>query len=216
MPARKKFNRRKNPRYNRRQWKPKMSYTLRPDYSTICYTGDEIISSENQVEYTNAITFQFAQITNYTYYAQLWDQYRINYVKVEFIPVLTQTVNRPYDDTTTPNLNTVMPCLFAVIDRDDSNTASSAEIKSRQGHRVVKAIQPMKWSFSPSTLTPVYAGSVSAFGYKVNLNKQWLDMGNTGVVHFGLKYALETQSPKNAYVYRIRKTFYISLRKRLN
>ena len=216
MPAKRNYKKRKNPRYNRRQWKPKMSMALRPDYSTIAYTGDQVISSTNLLEYTNSITFQFAQITNYTYYAQLWDQYRINYVKVEFIPTMATVVNRPYDDTTTPNINTVTPLLFAVIDRDDSNTQNSLEIKARQGHRFCKATQHMKWSFSPSTLTPVYAGSVSSFGYKVNLNKQWLDMGNTGVVHFGLKYALETQSPNGTYSYRIRKTFYISLRKRLN
>lgn len=215
MPTKKTKNTKK-PRYNRKQWKPKMSMALKPDYTTIVYTGDETIGSGNVAEYNNAIFFSFDQVTNYNYYAQLWDQYRINFVKVEFIPVQATLVNRPYDDTTTPNVNTSTPLLFAVIDRDDSNVQNSAEIKSRQGHRYCKATRKMDWSFSPSTLTPVYAGSVSSFGYKVNLNKQWLDMGNTGVIHFGLKYALETQSPNNTFLYRIRKTYYVSFRKRLN
>lgn len=218
MPARRNYKKKAKPRYNRNKWKPKMSNQLKPDYSTICYTGDQTIGSGNPAgsEYNNVLTFQFANITNSTFYARLWDQYRINYVKVHFTPVNTQSVERPYDDETEGKVELQIPFLYAVIDRDDSNVQNSAEIKSRQGHRSVIATKPMTWGFSPSTLSPVWTGNVSAFGYKVNLNKQWLDMGNTGVIHFGLKFALGAAKPANAYLYNIKVTYYVSFRKRIN
>lgn len=206
MAIKKNYRKKKrNPRYNRRQWKPSAGMVLRPDYSTKAECGEQIIASNATLEYTGSVTFQLSEVLNATVYAQLWDQYRINYVTIKFIPIMTGEVTRPFDDVTGGNLTFATPMLYAVIDRDDNNTASSLEIRAKQAHRSNLSTKPMSWSFTPSTLSPVYTGPTSAFAYKVNNNKQWLDMAGRNIIHYGLKYAQETQQATNSFVYKIQK-----------
>lgn len=167
-------------------------------------------SNHNLSETQFVKVFKFQEVNNYSHYSSIFDQYRINLVVVKFEPVMTQVVQRPYDDTTTGNLINAIPRYAVCIDRDDDSIQSFKNIESRKYSRVKLATKAMTVAFRPSRLVPVYrTGATNA--YKVDNSKQYCDMAFPDITHYGLKCAIEHASPAVAYSFRVTTKYYVSL-----
>lgn len=143
-------------------------------------------------------------------YISIFDYYRINYVTVEFNPVLTSVVNRPYDETTTGALGGIIPNLITSIDRDSNSSPIGYTEMQLRKNKTVPATKKVSWKFTPNRLTMVYK-TVSTTGYMIDKDtKSYLDCGQPDIPHFGLKFCLQTSSPANAFIYEIRIKYNIS------
>lgn len=145
----------------------------------------------NYVTY-NSKTFSLAETPQYTEFTSLFDQYKINLIKIVWHfnknSAELNNVTAP-PSSTNMNLLTGIPGIRWYYDRDDGtvpNLASMGQIqklKSASLHRPVKAI------FKPNVLNIVYEGAVSN-GYSPRYN-QWIDCSDDGVPYYGLKYELD-------------------------
>ena len=130
-----------------------------------------------------ALSFRLSDLTNYTSFTDLFDQYRINKVtmKVRLIS--------PPEDATTVN-TTFYPDFYVTVDHDDLTVPSGAEYmlqyaKMKQG--VLKADRWLTYTFHPSVNAQVYNG-VSSVGYVVPNKPQWCDVAFSDIPHYALKW----------------------------
>lgn len=152
------------------------------DYSL---TGTELDVSE---------TFQFDAIAGYSEFSSLYDRYRITAVQT-----IVTLLNNP---SSFLKLNGALneqqqtnwyPKLWYVHDYDDSSTLTLAAMRERANVKSI-VIQPNKTyrlMSRPAILTQTYRTSTTT-GYSPKW-RQWIDMANANVPHYGLKWILDTQ-----------------------
>ena len=224
MPFKKKRGMRRRPIRRQRRYKKRYGNALtipriiRSAYNIATMESNtyNILPQNSSLSQTQFVKlFKFNEVNNYAHYANIFDQYRINLVVVKFEPIMTQIVNRPYDDSTTGNLVNAIPRYAVCIDRDDDDVQSFENIESRKHARVRLATKPITIAFRPSRLVPVYRiGATNA--YKVDNSKQYCDMAYPDILHYGVKFALEASSPSAAYAFRVTTKYYVSLADRRN
>lgn len=85
------------------------------------------------------------------------------------------------------------PTIWYVPDYDDSTTVTLAQIREFAGvrHKVLRPNQLTTIAFRPRTLVQVYNASVVTAGYAVNTSRSALDMAQSGIPHYGLKYVID-------------------------
>jgi len=127
------------------------------------------------------LTFTFNSLADYTYYQGVFDQYRVMGMECLFKP-----------SQSTISASTYTGSVYTVVDYDDNNTITPTQaldyancIQSSVGTTLVR-------SFVPHVADALYAGGVfTSFG---NRTSPWIDTGSAGVVHFGLKIAIDPTS----------------------
>lgn len=188
----------------------------KPEYTVEFTNNIEADRFANQAlaQTKGVVTFFLSDCMGYNNYTAIFDYYRINWVKVRFVPILTQTVNRPYDDSTSPTGGEI-PLFVTGLDRDSTTAPVDLNDMLERGHKkVTSAIKPHTWTFTPNRLVQVYESPTST-GYKIDTDtKSFLDCADPTIPHFGLKWVLGAASPSNAYVYEVRITYNISFQQK--
>lgn len=148
-----------------------------------------------------AYQFSIGQIPNVSEFSSLWDQYRINKIKLEFIPAITE-VNQATSN--------YMPNLHTVMDYDDANAPSAlTEMMQYPGYRRTPGNRMHKRYFTPAVSMEVYRSAIST-GYSTRF-KQWLDFGNTDVPHYGVKLCADGYAASGQqWAWNVYATFYFS------
>lgn len=114
----------------------------------------------------------------YTGYTAIFDQYRIDLVEVTFIPRLDQV----------STVGNYAGLLSTVIDYDDAtNLTSVSEAMDYSSCLTVAGDKPFRRVVKPHVALAAYSGTV--FTSFANQERQWLDAGSPGVVHYGVKTA---------------------------
>lgn len=161
--------------------------------------------------YAGSISFQLADVPNASNFTQLFDQYRITAVKIEFIlPFIPAT----YKDTTV--VAQAAPTLFTASDIDDATApASLNEILEKETVKCHGTLCPyginkaVRW-VKPAVAAALYKGTFTGYGSKQG---QWIDANSSDVAHYGLKYWLEGiggySAGVNLYVYT---TYYMEFK----
>lgn len=149
--------------------------------------------------YQNTTAISFSQIANSTEFSALYDQYKLNLVKVQFwlrIDPGAQTAAAA-----------VLPKLFWFRDMDDNVPASQTEMRERATCKiaVLRPDRPVTVWIKPNVLQEVYRG-VGTTSYAPKFG-QWLDMTNTDVTHYGIKWNIDNLTNTNYYV-DIESTYY--------
>lgn len=219
MPTRKQRKTRK-PRKQRSARTARMplmvGISTRPDYTTEFSNPFGLrIYNQSLAETKGYLLFDLNNCLGYTNYTAVFDYYRINWVKVDFVPILTQLVNRPYDDSTTPTLGGEIPEFVTCIDRDSNSAPTSvADLLVRGNKKISNATKRHTWKFTPNRLIQIYE-SATTTGYKIDSEtKSFLDCADPQIPHYGLKYAMAAASPANTYVYEIRITYNVSFQQK--
>jgi len=220
MPMKPKTYRKKRARAPRRKGRRRTGLaipnTVKSDFNCIQRDlKEQTFENDATLETKFSKQFSLSAIQNYTDYTAIWDQYRINMIKMEFIPVLTEVVNRPFDDTTTPGTTGQIPNYCVSIDRDDGAAETYDELRARQYSFIRKATKPLVLKFKPNRLMATYNTAVTT-GYTVDNTKKFLDCAYPQIPHWGIKFAMEAASPSDTYRIQTRITYFMSYAQRRN
>lgn len=137
------------------------------------------------------MTFSLSDVLGYSEFEALYDRYMITCVVLRF-----RLINNP-DATWTLNgapqaLSNWFPRLFICPDYDDNSAESVATLRERAKTkmRVLRPNQYFKIVVKPALTVQTYYTTTGA-GYAPKW-KQWVDMSQSGVPHYGLKWAVDT------------------------
>jgi hypothetical protein len=122
------------------------------------------------------ITATLSSLNDYVSYTAVFDQYRIMGMELTFMPGSSSASSTTFGH------------VHSVVDYDDAASITPTQaldypncIISNLGDTVVR-------SFRPHIALAAYAGGV--FTSFANAKDQWLDCSSTGVVHYGVKIAV--------------------------
>ena len=128
----------------------------------------------------NAWTFTLNQLPNVTDFTSLYDQYKINGIKFTLIPRHTEV----------PMNTSVGLQVMSVLDFDDDVAPTSINDLCQYGNmKQTRGNINHSRYFRPTIRKSVDVAGASP-GYQVS-KSEWLDLANTVVKHYGLKYAIE-------------------------
>lgn len=131
-----------------------------------------------------SIAFEVGDLDDFSSLSAAFDQYRIDYVDVYIRPRSNLAVS---PIATSPNQSN--PSLYAVVDRDDTNTPTSiAQLRQYNECTECADYEGIHFGFIPS-VTPAYYQSGSFVGYGVEEGK-WIDVASSAVPHYGIKFAV--------------------------
>lgn len=164
----------------------------------------QIIGSVAYAPYLSTSGCSLSQVINATDFANLFDQYRINFVVLKFwlkIDPGAQTAS-----------TASYPKMYWYRDYDDNTVPGSlSEIRenSKAHVTVMNPNRPVTIKFKPNTLQLLFQSGV-ANQYKPVFS-QWLDMSTTTTYHYGIKYGIDDLTNTN-YRVDIEQTIYFQCR----
>ena len=154
--------------------------------------------------------FTMNQIPRHPEFTAMFDKYKINGVKLTF----------SLEGDTSDILETNGLSMVWRYDTDGHSIQDSASVNTmlQSGNCKVVTFSQNKTRHSiflkPKTLTPIFCGSATAFGYNAGNKKMWLDTNSPNILHYGLEYGF--MNPSNtlgqSVTLQIIYTYYISLK----
>lgn len=196
------------PRYRRRRYS-----SANRVFSTF-HRLDSIAAlvQSNTSDQTGHLSFNLGQCPGSGPYQNLYHQYRIVKVKLQFIPCNMQS-RFNLADPEKPT-DTFTPSLYTSINRTSTAFANNvSKIMSMNSCRYTLAGRTHSRTLTPSSLDQVYESSVTT-AYAPEY-KQWLSTDDPTVPHFGLDYVLAgTTSEVGAFKYRLVQTVWLQYKNR--
>lgn len=172
-------------------------------HSRCSYTVAQYTSSS--VGAGGAVQFSLNGVPSVTDFTSLYDQYKINGVKVEFIPDINNV-----QQSATPG-GPIMGMLHTAIDYNSASTPSSLnQILQYPNLRSTRMTRIHKRYFRPRVAMTVYDGAV-ANGYGTSARSQWLDCQYPDIPHYGLLVWLDATSPTSIQ-FNMKVTYYLAFR----
>lgn len=157
-------------------------------------------------------SFKLNQLPNYTEFTTLFDQYKINGVKMTWILSSNGHAQIPYPSS---NLTNSLPLLYTCIDRDDGSPhATFDEMNQIESLKVKRMDRTISRFCKPMLASSVYGGGAFS-AYAAPFKNPWVDAGSTNAEYYGLKWAIDPViSTSNVINYRVKviAKFYISCR----
>lgn len=174
------------------------------------YLSGNIVTSVTSDTFTNQF-FSLSNVPNYTEFTNLYDQYKINAVKVTLIPR-----GNTAEITASSGASTVFQGqsvgVFSVIDYDD--TAALANINEAcqyQNMKMTRATQQHSRYLKPRfNLLSVTNQGTGATGASQN-TRGWLDCDYINVPHYGVKWALQ-QNVNYNLTYDVKIDYYLAFK----
>lgn len=142
------------------------------------------ISSITLAPNPGAMSLSMSLLPGISDFTTLYDQYRINKVKLSFVPEYSSL--GPVDQTAAYP----MPNLHTAIDLDDSAfTGPLTELMQYPGYKRTRGNATHSRYWTPSVSTEVFRSAVTtSYAPKT---RQWLDFAVADVPHYGLKYFVD-------------------------
>lgn len=172
------------------------------------------LDANGTYQFGGAMQFQLNQIISPTDFQLLYDKYKINGVKVTFIPLGTATTNATTQSLASTNYATIA----IAVDNDDASLPGSWDlVAAKQDCKIRRLSKPVSvYVRNPKIAQSIYDGVVSAYSPTTG----WIDMNYDGVPHYGLKYyirdcplpASPTAGNGANVMFRIVTKFYFSMK----
>lgn len=124
---------------------------------------------------------------------ELYDQYQIKGVQVRFVPKFSELSLVSSTGTPTGNAKAVIPEIATIIDIDDDNAITYADMIENGTFRRQRFNREHKRYLVPRAATMIYNSSTST-AYGPMSRRQWLDMSNDNIPHYALKYQITPAS----------------------
>lgn len=164
----------------------------------------QIVGNSAFAPYINSFQFRFADIQNHTEFSALFDQYRLNMIIVRFYLKI--------DPSAQVSGAATFPKLYYRADYDDANTPSGLPELRESNRTVIKVMNPnypVTIKIKPAVASALFQ-SLATTAYSAKW-KQWVDILNSSVPHYGLKYAIDDLTNSN-YRVDIEHIYYFSMR----
>jgi len=129
-----------------------------------------------------ALQFQLSDLTDYTSWISVFDQYRFDEVQVTARPVST-SVGLQIPTAIKP------PLIYTVVDYDDATTPTTIAELKQYSNCAVSLYETVVATFKPHMAMAAYSGSV--FTSFANMQGTWIDAASASVPHYGVKMGIE-------------------------
>jgi len=155
-----------------------------------------------------SLAFQLNDLPNVAEFTALFDSYMLTGVMLQFKlidnPDAAYPTNGESGSATISKTN-FFPTLWYVADHDDNNNVSLPAIKEfeRVRHKVLYPNRETNIMLRPTTLQQVYRSSTTT-GYAENRKRQWLDIANPDIPHYGFKSVVDFEGLAPVGSYRIK------------
>ncbi len=158
-----------------------------------------------------AVAFRLDDLPNLSAYTALFDQYRVERVKIHF-----RTRNPATFVANTGSPNGSVPQGYLVVDRDDSTAPASASVMQQYDNAIAFCgTDSMEVDLVPSVTATVFASGAFS-GYNIrDSDGMWLDCANSDVPCYGVKVgasALSASTTSN-WTWDIVAEYIVSFRK---
>lgn len=153
--------------------------------------------------YQQAWVMALSDLPAVTDFSNLFDHYRINKVVYKFFLRI--------DPSAQSAATASFPKLYTAVDYDDNTPLTQAEMRQHPNCKisVLNPNRAVTRILSPSTLGLTYLSAVSStFSPQW---KKWVDMANTGVPHYGLKWNIDDFTNTN-YRLDVEACYYFSVK----
>lgn len=200
---RRTYRRRVGPkRTYRRRFRARTRYSKRGQkiylFKRFCDYGEVTIS--NTLPTFGAINFSLNDLPNNTEFTSLYDMYKINCVKLQFLPQQTQSIS--IGTINNPNASARF---FSVIDYNDGTAPTSIdELRQYQSCKMTPILRPHKRVvFKPKIL--------DTNGFSIS---PWMSTSTPAANYFGLKYAVEPMDSTStlSMTYTVEAKLYMSFK----
>jgi hypothetical protein len=145
----------------------------------IPYNAFGSITQLASAELDSTYFFQFGSATASTFYAAVFDQYRITGATLTFSPRLSNA-NFPS--------GALSPRLYTVIDYDDASATTITGLTQFETLIVVPPGCGVVRTLIPHAAVAAYSGTFTSF---TNVTSPWIDAASATVQHYGVKVAIE-------------------------
>jgi len=144
-----------------------------------------------------AIAFSLQDLPQVATLAALFDQYKIERVHLRI---------RPYNESISvlanAAANLASPSIYIVVDRDDNNVAGSINALTEYDN-----VQKIEGSMScdvilKPSITPSIFASGAFSGYAVTEQETWLDVANTAIPYYGVKFGVTALDISATYTWQ--------------
>lgn len=148
-------------------------------------------------------SFQLSDLTSFTEFTTLFDQYKITGVKLDFIPFADNTTWQVANNGA--GVSAPGGPLLITADHDDASPPASAnEMLQKQTTKVVPVGRRHRMYIKPKFNLATYSGG------GVAPVSGWLDNGSTSVPHYGVKaWMAGPNIPDTSFTYQVWATYYI-------
>lgn len=137
-------------------------------------------------------------LADITHFTSLFDQYRINMIKLTFKPQYTNfnaTANQAYE----------VPYIYLAVDLDTGQAPASIEELDQYTRKKIRLFnKPVSMAWKPAILSSCYNTATSTAYYTVM--KRWLDAAYSTVPHYGLKVGIVNSNSASTVAQTVRVT----------
>lgn len=171
-----------------------------------------LLTNDSLIDQFWRYEFDLSKCYSHGDWRNLYDQYRINWVRIVAVPISTTVLNKPFDDNS--GSGTTVPQICYAIDRDDiTQPANWDALKNRGNSRMLPATKRWTLTFRPTPLSMVYLTSTTT-AYAVDSSRRFYDAGNETIPMYGLKIGMESASPSQAFGYHLYMTYSVTFKNR--
>jgi len=183
------------PNYSFHRWIKVFSL---PNVTDCTYdTGSSVLSTTVGTTASSfSLAFAMADVPSLTEFTTLFDSYMITGVMLQI-----KMINNPnaigdkLPGGVNFNKNNFYPTIWYAPDHDDKNNATLDAIKEfqRVRHKVLLPNREVNIMLRPTTLQQVFRTALST-GYAENQKRQWLDIAQTDIPHYGFKCVIDMEN----------------------
>jgi hypothetical protein len=171
-------------------------------------TDSFITCTASQKTCSFSTAFQLRDLPNITDFTTLFDSYMIDKVLIQFKLIDNPDAAYPTNGSDTSSViskTNFFPTIWYAPDNDDNNNVTLAQIKEfeRVKHKVLYPNRETNILLRPTTLSQLYR-STTTTGYAENHKRQWLDLANTDIPHYGFKAVIDFEGLAPVGTYRIK------------
>jgi len=132
--------------------------------------------------------FALSDLSGYTEFTALFDQYRINKIEFKMQPSMTMM---------TPG-SQQLGVIASVVDYDDSTALGSFNAALEYGScQTWNVNDTLQIALKPRMALAAYSGAFTSYA---NMQDQWIDAASSGVLHYGIKIACGTTTLAQTYI----------------
>lgn len=201
--AKKRYQKKKSntSNYQMKSYKPKMVKTIPGQYKFVRSAYDSLIQTNAATAAAFGWSFYLSAVPNYSEFTNLYDEYRIDYIKMIFTKVGLQT---------NTGTTIITPNVYYCIDKDDSSPPSNVDqLMQYQSVKIKSVTDNFTISFAPRFQTPVYISGTST-GYRSSTG--FLDCTHADVPHHGIKLIMDPSGTASAWGYTVYVKYYMTFK----
>lgn len=139
------------------------------------------LAASSSVDVSQSYQFVLSSLPGYTDFTDLFDEYKIDKVKITWMPDTQQSLENAGIGGTT---------CFTALDFDDSATVLLSGLQQYETCQLHNALRPFTRTVVPRFAVGAYSGAFTSY----KNTSGWIDVASTSVIHYGIKVCLPQQS----------------------